>query len=245
MSKSDGRDHAEVRLALAEKAIAQMTVQIDELSAALAQVAQLKDLEARESTREIVIGAEAISPFTTGFHQCEYDQANRPYRWTGRGKYFEFRFRINRNIEWTFAIELQRNSHVNTSGLCGSVDYIEVPLEVRGNGKFIVGTIPRKTFSNVAVLTFYLPSTFVPKLVDPATTDVRTLGLIFYELKVTPKKSFVGAAPQAGLVNAKKKIAGRYPRLWALLRRIRRRLPTSATSNGRKLLEARRESRIP
>lgn len=188
MSKLSDVNNAEMRIALAERAIAEMATRISELTVALANVAQLKSAADGAVEEDIFIGADEISPFTTGFYQREHDRADRPYRWTGRGDFFEMRFKANRNIEWSFSIETAPNPHIDILALQAFVDYVQVPVEIHENGKLITGTIPQKLFSNTATLTFSLPGSFVPNIIDPMSSDARKLGIVFYELVATPRK---------------------------------------------------------
>lgn len=188
MSKLSDGNNAEMRIALAERAIAEMAARISELTVALANVAQLKSSADGAVEEDIIIGADEISPFTTGFYQREHDRMDRPYRWTGRSDLFEMRFKVNRNIEWTFTIEGSANPNIDIFALQAFVDYVKVPVEIQEHGKFIIGTIPQKLFSNIVTLTFSLPGSFVPNLIDPMSSDARKLGIVFYELRATPRK---------------------------------------------------------
>jgi|HubBroStandDraft_2_1064218.scaffolds.fasta_scaffold40662_2 hypothetical protein len=194
MAKSGNENSSETRLALAERAIAEMASRLDELTAALAEAAQLKNSVEGTDETEILISADDISPFAAGFYQREHDRADRAYRWTGRGDFFEIRFNLNRNIEWSFAVEISPNSYVNMFALRAFADYIEIPIELQDGGRFIQGTIPRKFFCSAVTLTFHLPGSFVPNLVDPMSSDSRSLGVVFYEMRVTPQKLSVDAA---------------------------------------------------
>lgn len=175
----------EARLALAEKAICDLNERVAELSTALiAAVGDRRD-ERRLAHEEIVIGADAISPFSEGFHACERDTADRPYRWAGRGDSFEIRFRADRDIEWAFDADIRGNSHVDIKLLRAFVDYMEVPIEF-AKGHRVSGPIPRRPFSDRVTLTFYLPKHFVPAQSEPSSTDTRTLSAVFYELRANP-----------------------------------------------------------
>ena len=185
MSKLASTIDLQERLAIAERAIADAAARIEELSQALGEIAQVS--EADETLRKaIAIGADTVSPFSLGFYQREYDAADRPYRWTGRGNLFELRIRVNRSFAWEFCLELQQNAHVDVGKLRGYVDYIEIPLEISTSDAAVRGIIPARPFGRQAVLTFLLPNLFVPAQINPESGDTRTLGLVFYELRATP-----------------------------------------------------------
>ncbi|HEY3776697.1 MAG TPA: hypothetical protein VGL35_01425 [Rhizomicrobium sp.] len=177
----------EDRLVLAEQAIAEAAARIAELTRAVSEMARVGRPPDLAKVRPIVIGADFISPFTVGFYDREFDAADRPYRWTGRGTMFELRLQIDRNPEWDFAMELQKNPHVDISRLRAYLDYIEIPIKASGSDALVRGTIPQKPFCNSATLTFRLPNVFVPKEVNADSPDTRTLGLVFYGFHAVPK----------------------------------------------------------
>lgn len=185
MSKVASTIDLQERLAIAERAIADATARIDELSQAVGEIAQTSAGD-EISQKPLAIGADTVSPFSLGFYQREYDAADRAYRWTGRGNFFELRIRLNRSFAWDFSMELQQNAHVDIGRLRGYVDYIEIPLEVSASDAVVRGAIPARPFGRQAVLTFLLPNLFVPNQINPESGDTRTLGLVFYELRAVP-----------------------------------------------------------
>lgn len=182
MSKLAGTIDLLERLAIAERAIADATARIDELTHALGELSQAREADISQS-KAVVIGADTVSPFCAGFYQREYDAADRPYRWTGRGNLFELRFPLNRGFAWDFSLELQQNAHVDIGRLRGYVDYLEIPLDLTSTEAVVRGVIPSRPFGRQAVLTFQLPGLFVPSQINPESTDTRTLGLVFYEFR--------------------------------------------------------------
>ena len=186
MSQPRSATEIEDRLRIAERAIADMNSRIGELTHALADMAEFGGETETPQAEPVTIGADTVSPFCVGFYQREYDAADRPYRWTGRGNLFELRFRLNRSFEWDFSMELQQNAHVDVGRLRGFVDYLEIPLKVSSSDGAIRGVIPARPFGRHAVLTFLLPNLFVPNQINPESTDSRTLGVVFYELRAIP-----------------------------------------------------------
>jgi hypothetical protein len=169
-----------IRLLLAERAIAESAARIAELTSVLAALTRVEPSSA--AGRVIVVDADAVSPFSLGFYHREFDKLGRPFRWTGKSDVFEIRLRLNRNAPWTFTMEVQANPNVDTKKLRGFVDYVEIPVAIDDSGKNLTGTIPERYFGTMATLTFLLPNTYVPSVVNPGAQDNRTLGLIFYEL---------------------------------------------------------------
>ncbi|HTW31952.1 MAG TPA: hypothetical protein VMD76_09750 [Candidatus Sulfotelmatobacter sp.] len=168
------------RVALLERAVT-------ENARRLAELARVLRGDKRSGARETVtIDADSVSPFAAGFHFRETDATGRPYRWTGRGDFFELRVRLDRNTDWTFEMDLRGNDHVNVASLRGFVDYVEVPIAFSVLEAHAIGEIPAKPLSDVAVLTFYLPAHFVPSKLDPTSVDHRTLSAVFYGLKLVP-----------------------------------------------------------
>jgi hypothetical protein len=187
----DARDLT-IRLLLAERAIAEQAARMAELTAALAG---LTGIEAPSATgQSIVVDADAVSPLALGFYHREFDKLGRPFRWTGKSDLFEFRVRLNRNAAWAFELELQANPNVEMKKLRGFVDYIEIPVEVGDANKTVSGIIPERIFGATATVSFLLPNTYVPSIINPDVQDNRTLGLIFYELRARA----LDAMPVAG-----------------------------------------------
>jgi hypothetical protein len=83
-------------------------------------------------------------------------------------------------------MELRQNTHVQAALLRAFVDYVEVPIEADGSGRFVRGAVPVREFGSLATLTFFLPKTFKPSDLDANSKDTRTLGLAFYGLKLEP-----------------------------------------------------------
>jgi hypothetical protein len=176
-----------IRLALAERAIADASIRIGELTRAVAALSGADRRPAPTTARAAVVDADAVSPFALGFYHREFDKLGRPFRWTGKGNIFEIRLRLDRNVQWSFAMEVQPNPNVDAGALRAFVDYMEVPAAIDATGKVLGGVMPERLFSDFATLTFLLPNTFIPAQVNPSAQDNRTLGLIFYELRVSPE----------------------------------------------------------
>ncbi len=214
MDGSNNFGDLELRVTLAERALAETTMRLAELTNALADIANVDRSARRQDTDSFVLTAEKAVPFAIGFHQLEHDDDDRPYRWTGNGSLFELRFRLDRDQEWAFAMEVKPNEHVDILGLRAFADYMEIPVQIDESQAFIRGTIPARIFSRSVILTFHLPSTFVPSRIDPAFSDHRALGVIFYEIQIEPRapKAIPGGtvttAPSQEPVTKKAQFAG-------------------------------------
>ena len=175
----------EFRVALLERAMTGASAQIRELTAALADLVRPSRKD-RPPPVPVTVDPDSVAPFSAGFYRREEDNTGRAFRWTGRGDHFEFRLGLDRNVQWSFAMELRPNVQVPAAKLRAFVDYAEVPLEVDSVGKFVRGAIPVREFGSLMTLTFFLPKTFKPSDLDPNSKDGRTLGLAFYGLKLEP-----------------------------------------------------------
>ena len=181
---STSEDALSLRVSITERAVAEQGRRLDELIHALSQ----DEARDRRAPERIVIDPVSVSPFASGFHFHEHDNVGRPYRWTGRGDFFELRVHMNRNIEWAFELELRGNDHVSVDPLRCFVDYIEVPLHFGGPDWLAMGRVPARPLATHAVLTFHLTDHFIPRKLDPSSTDDRRLSAVFYGLVLTPVK---------------------------------------------------------
>jgi hypothetical protein len=175
----------EFRVALLERAMTGASAQIRELTAALGTFVRLSPKDHRPPA-PVTVDPDSVAPFSAGFYRREEDNTGRAFRWTGRGDHFEFRLGIDRNVQWSFAMELRPNVQVPAAKLRAFVDYAEISVEVDAVGRFVRGAIPVREFGSLVTLTFFLPNTFQPSGLDPNSKDSRTLGLAFYGLKLEP-----------------------------------------------------------
>lgn len=182
-------DELEFRIRLLERSLADTVARLGELTKALS----VGNAETAGIAREtITLDADGVAPFTSGFHARELDGSGRPFRWTGGDDFFELRFFADRNIPWAFEMDLMPNPNVDLLTLRAFVDYAEVPIHLEMAGEKVTGLLPVKPFSTLTTLTFYLPSCFVPSQLDPASVDNRSLGVVFYGLKLDPAVATAG-----------------------------------------------------
>ena len=194
-------EYLEFRVTLLERSLTDAVARIGELTEALAGMAKLAPGGRDEAPSPIDIDADGVAPFAGGFYRREEDSEGRPFRWTGRTDFFEFRVAADRNFEWAFTLEVKSNPHVSASSLRAYVDYVEIPVTVE-SAKFVRGILPRRAFSGMATITFYLPTKFVPSVVDPRIKDARTLGLAFYGLRLEPNTGPKAAAAEPAPASA-------------------------------------------
>jgi hypothetical protein len=124
--------------------------------------------------------ADSLSQFAHGFYPREYDQAGKVFRWTGNGPLCELRFFINRDADRTFRMGVGTTASGILSQLTGFVDYATVPLAVKKDGpkRFVTGTVPKRTNTRLAVVTFMLGA--VPTKTKKVKADDLWLGFQFY-----------------------------------------------------------------
>lgn len=187
MSSSGQSNDLEFRVKLLERSLTDTVARMGELTKALSNMNGGRAATVPE--KSATIDPDAVAPFASGFHAREMDESGRAFRWTRGEDFFEFRVYANRNIPWTFEMDLMPNPHIDLLSLRAFVDYAEVPIDIEGAGERIIGTLPVKPFSTLTTLTFYLPYCFVPSQLDPKSPDHRSLGVVFYRLRLDPASS--------------------------------------------------------
>jgi hypothetical protein len=175
-----------LRTALIERKLTEISTELADLRAGLAAVVGLVEETLPPVDFRLKITADDVAPFSAGFYEREFN-GGRPFRWTGDGALFEFRVSLNRNCDWTFEIYVVPAQGVALDSLKGFADYSEIPLQFSAEGDRIRGTVPRRLFSNLLVLSFYHPERIIPSQVNERNADNRTLCLAFYELELWPK----------------------------------------------------------
>jgi hypothetical protein len=183
MSDFGSRPDLDFRMGLLERAVAENARRLGELAHAL----DGGDADTGHEPQTIIVDADSVAPFAAGFHFREFDATGRPYRWTGKGDFFELRVALDRKFEWAFELDLRGNDHVNVEPLRVFADYVGIPLAFIGSLPHFSGTLPTRSCSSAAVLTFYLPVHFVPSRLDPSSVDHRSLSAVFYDLRLVPR----------------------------------------------------------
>jgi len=156
-----GVEQLEARLSLMERRLQLVS---DELSVALED----RIAESQQSNQgneafslfptSVEFDADSISQFSLGFYEREYDPAGKAFRWTGGGPICELRFFIDRAVDRTFRMDTGETAPQILSQLCGFVDYapISLNIEKRGSAQFVTGTVPKRSYTRLAVITFLL-----------------------------------------------------------------------------------------
>jgi hypothetical protein len=141
------------------------------------------DVEDSDFSSEVAFDADSISQFAQGFYEREYDHAGRMFRWTGYGPFCELRFFIDRSTDRPFRIDIGATPQEVAAQVEGFVDYAAIPLTVEEDGEnlTIVGTLPKRSYTRLAVLTFLLGSASGKK--KHKAEEDQWLGFRFYSLK--------------------------------------------------------------
>jgi hypothetical protein len=129
--------------------------------------------------------ADSLSQFSQGFYQREYDEAGQVFRWTGNGPICELRFNLDRSEDRTFKMDVGTSPAAIISQVTGFVDYAPIALAVERENprRLIVGVVPKRAYTRLAVITFLLGRTS-PKEPKAADAEDEWLGFQFYSLTV-------------------------------------------------------------
>ena len=135
---------------------------------------------------EAHIDADSISAFAHGFYPTEYDPDGRMFRWTGSGPLCEVRFFIDRSTDRQFRVNVGDTAEDVLSKVSCFVDYAPIPLavEVKEDVHYLVGTVPKRAYTRLAVASFLLGLAAPKKKAAHAATP-SWLGFKFYALDVS------------------------------------------------------------
>jgi hypothetical protein len=192
---TDDRRVERMMLDMALAKIQYMSTELADLRAAVATLRGGGNGAVAGVPRSVFFDADDVGPFERGFYQREFDGNGRAFRWTGHGEFVEFRFFIDRNAAYHFAINGQLYGGGDVGPVRAFVDYAEVPVEAvqSGSGVKLSGSIPPSPFATRATLTLWSPSRWVPE-----AGDERTLWFAFYDLTAEPVAEAIPLlAPQA------------------------------------------------
>ena len=95
----------------------------------------------------------------------------------------ELRFFIDRGVDRQFRLNVGDTGIDVLSPISAFIDYAPVPLTIDGtdNGTFLVGTVPKRTHTRLAVASFLLGEAGAGKNSESASVDAPTwLGFKFY-----------------------------------------------------------------
>lgn len=178
------RDIRDVLLEMALTKLQYVSADLADLRVIVAELQGLPNDDRGETPASVYIDAESVGPFEKGFYPREFDEQGRPFRWTGKSEFVEFRFYINRNTLNSFAI----NGNLPEGFVLGPIrafaDYLPIELNVTyDSDRFVLtGEIPRAPFETRATLTFWSPS----RVSLGHSEDLRPLWFIFTQLTVIP-----------------------------------------------------------
>jgi hypothetical protein len=127
--------------------------------------------------------ADSLSQFAQGFYEREYDAQGISFRWTGNGPLCELRFFIDRTKDQPFVLDVGETPAEILSPIKAFVDYAPVELSIAEDGarSVLVGAIPKRSYTRLAVITFLLGSN-APKKKGDGPVD--WMGFQFYSLSV-------------------------------------------------------------
>lgn len=129
------------------------------------------------------IEADSVSAFAHGFFAREYDPNGVTFRWTGNGPLCELRFFIDRGVDRQFRLSVGDTGGDVLRPIAGFVDYTAIPLTIEEteNGTFLVGIVPKRSHTRLAVASFLLGEAGQKKTSESASEDAPSwLGFKFY-----------------------------------------------------------------
>jgi hypothetical protein len=159
----------------------------------------------RPLQKSSIITATMFCSPADGFYGVQHLDDSTPYRWTGPTPGFRFLVYVDRRQDCPAEIILIDNGRMSEGvGIDCYVDQNWVPSKPRpSDGRFIrLGfTVPKLDISRGTEITFVAPSVFVPSEVVPGSTDTRSLGVQFVELRVGAAEA--GAMVESGASDGK------------------------------------------
>ena len=124
----------------------------------------------------------------SGFYALEYDQKGRHYRWTGPESTFHFNFHLDRTSPLKFTLLVQEPDRSLSTKLRCFTDHIECPLvcvDVEDSCEYSGILFPREIYG-LTCLTFQVPKVFIPNSDGDSMKDIRTLGVMFRQIAISP-----------------------------------------------------------
>jgi hypothetical protein len=179
-------DEGDFRLVMAERAICDMRTRLNDLADS---IGTLTGNAVAADRQPFTVDASRISEFFGGFYRSENDSDSRPFRWTGKTDFFEFRLNLDRNCDWEFRMFVRFPAELPDLKLMAFADFIAIAIDVDSASGIVTGVIPRQPLSNQLCLTFHCDQHFSPKTLDPKSHDNRSLALSFYEISLSPVES--------------------------------------------------------
>jgi hypothetical protein len=135
---------------------------------------------------EAHIDADSISAFAHGFYPTEYDTDGRVFRWTGNGPLCELRFFIDRSTDRQLRLNVGDTAEDILSKVSCFVDYapISLTIEEKESVNYLVGTVPKRAYTRLVVVSFLL-GVAAPKKKSTNAGMPTWLGFKFYALDVS------------------------------------------------------------
>lgn len=171
------------RLRAAEQRLSRLETKLAEVAAAMpAPVVDPMGEEALPAT--LVIAADMYQPEGTGFHDLEFDDRGRSYRWSGPGTDFFLAGTLERREPCELRLDiLFADPAVDPEATRCFVDGVELALDVRRpgwGGWELAATLPRRAAAGETTFHFVTAGTFAPP------GDNRRLGVAFARFTCGP-----------------------------------------------------------
>lgn len=176
------------RLGQANAVLTARVMAMETLQIIIDRIARAADeADAKVFPTSVILDATHSIPGSWGFHNLEYDETGRPFRWTGPDRNFSFPVFVNRRVPLEFKLSFGR--------ICGGFpiegirafldgEPIQIQSDVSSHGQMITGKITKREVIGGTVLTFVCPATTSPATFE-SNDDHRLLGLSFYSLAIT------------------------------------------------------------
>jgi len=143
----------------------------------------------RPLPKRLIVTAKMYRNPEDGFYGVERSADGTEFRWTGPQSEFRFIVSINRKQKCVAELTLVNNDFVNGALAC-YVDRSQVPSEAFATADRkltrITFTLPELETNRGTELLFVTPAVRVPSAVIAGSTDSRSLGVQFVELRVGP-----------------------------------------------------------
>lgn len=192
MQSAADNTHAELRLAILERQVAELTAALNVLRHGLPPAAGLP--------KSLTIPADDVGSFGVGFYPREFDQHGVPFRWTGNGAFFELRALLDRSLPARLEMRLRVSRPEALNPVSAFVDYAGLAAELvnRGPDLILSCKLPAAPACGRVVVTVYAPNTAIDEKSVPGQAGNK-VGVMFFGATIAPLAGAPLAAPGAGV----------------------------------------------
>ena len=178
MQSAAGDTHADLRLTLLERQVTDLAATIEALRHILPPATGLPET--------LHLSADDIASFGVGFHPREFDEAGTPFRWTGRGDFFELRAMLDRSVPRQLELRLRAPRIEALEPVSVFIDYAEVAADLsNGGADHRLRCILPAAAGGRVVVTVYAPNTTLHEGSVPAQSGHK-VGVMFFAAVVGP-----------------------------------------------------------